>query len=197
VIPAVPERMLKLERDPRGYPIPWTVMRDSDGRPHFTINDTARVQRALKEDRCAICGDKLFRGRWFIGGPGSAFHPNGAYIDPPLHHECMRYAAQVCPYLARDHYAKRIDALTLDRAKVEGMAIFLDETQDPNRPEVFVAVMAVGQRVTENGYLQPKRPYRAVEVWRHGVLIDDPEPWRRVKEPVERQTVGYRLVSPR
>jgi hypothetical protein len=170
----VPERMAHLERDARGYPIPWIVMRDLDGRPHFTINDTLKVERALKEERCAICGGKLFRGRWFLGGPAAAFHPNGAYIDPPLHHECMTFAVQVCPYLARRNYSGRIDALTVDPAKIAGMAIFMDETQDPTRPEYFVAVMAIGQTVTESGYLQPKRPYRAVEVWRHGVKLDEP-----------------------
>jgi hypothetical protein len=170
----VPERMAKLDRDARGYPIPWIVMRDLDGRPHFTINDTGRVIQAVKEDRCSICGETLFRGRWFIGGPGSAFHPDGAYVDPPLHHECMRYAAQVCPFLARDRYTGRIDAKTVDPARVEGMAIFMDPTMDPSRPKLFVAVMAIGQTQTENGYLVPKRPYRAVEVWRHGVRLEDP-----------------------
>ena len=39
----------------------------------------------------------------------SALHPNGAYIDPPLHHECMRFALQTCPYLISTKYTKRID----------------------------------------------------------------------------------------
>ena len=42
---AVPERMKHLDRDHRGYPIPYIVFRDSDNKPHFTINDDTKVCR--------------------------------------------------------------------------------------------------------------------------------------------------------
>ena len=96
----IPERMQHLDRDGRGYVIPWTVFRDSKGKAHFTINDENRRQTVIGRDCCPICAAKLLRGRWFVGGPGSAFHERGAYIDPPMHRECVVYALKVCPYLA-------------------------------------------------------------------------------------------------
>jgi hypothetical protein len=163
--------MKHLDTDHRGYPIPWIVFRDNDNKPHFTINNQARVYRAIREELCSICGVKLLRGRWFLGGPGSAFHEHGAYIDPPLHHECMTFAASVCPYLINAKYTGRLDGVTLDPAKAPGVIGLLDTTLDPTRPELFVAVMAVGQSLTENGYIVPKRPYRKCEFWRDGRMI--------------------------
>lgn len=70
----IPFRMSHLEVDPRGYPIPWGVYRDPTGRAHFQINDDVRRYQAIKDNLCPICGTSLFRGRWFVGGPISAFH---------------------------------------------------------------------------------------------------------------------------
>jgi hypothetical protein len=166
----LPDRMRQLPRDPRGYPIPHVVYRDGDGRAHFTINDTPTVLRVLKDDLCTICGQRLLRGRWFIGGPRSAFDPRGAYIDPPVHGECGHYALMVCPYLALPSYAKRIDDRTL--APDDPIHLFADDRCDNTRPEVFVAVHARGQKVERRGLQQitikPTRPYIAVEYWRHG-----------------------------
>ena len=166
----VPDRMKHLDRDHRGYPIPYIVFRDDDGKPHFTINNEHKVLRCKHDEICAICGVKLLRGRWFLGGPMSAFHPHGAYIDPPLHHECMRFAVQTCPYLISTKYTKRIDGATLDPSKATGVISLIDPTLDPTRPKVFVAVMAVGQWITPSGYVQPKHPYRGLEFWRDGKL---------------------------
>jgi hypothetical protein len=166
----VPDRMKHLERDHRGYPIPFIVFRDDDGKPHFTINDEHKVMRCKRNDICPICGRELMRGRWFLGGPMSAFHPRGAYIDPPLHHECMRFAVQTCPYLINAKYEKRIDGKTLDMNKATGVITLIDPTMDPTRPKIFVAVMAVGQAIVDNGYIVPKHPYRGLEFWRDGVM---------------------------
>jgi hypothetical protein len=171
-MPGIPDRMKHLDIDPRGYPIPWTVFRDNDGRPHFTVNDEMKRIQCLEKDLCPICKGPLLRGRWFFGGPASAFHPDGAYMDPPLHHECMTYAAQVCPYLANPSYLKRIDAKTIDPDKIGGNRVFIDPTQIPTRPSFFVGVMAIGQTIS-NGYVKPKRPYRALEIWRNGNRITE------------------------
>jgi hypothetical protein len=166
----VPNRMQHLERDHRGYPIPFVVLRDNEGTPHFTINDEHKVMRCRKNDLCPICGRELLRGRWFLGGPMSALHPRGAYIDPPLHHECMRFAVQTCPYLINAKYTKRIDDKKLDRSKIPDTMILVDPTLDPTRPKIFIAAMAVGQTYTEDGYVVPKHPYRGLEFWRDGKM---------------------------
>lgn len=170
----VPVRMALLPRDPRGYPIFAMALRDASGRAHFTVNDERLRVRLISQDRCSICAGRLMRGRWFIGGEQSAFHPQGAYVDPPTHGECARYALQVCPYLAAPTYASLIHGRTVDDpavALVDVTAIVSPSTADEVRPKLFVAVLARGQRVreTEAGLvLVPTRPYITVEYWRHG-----------------------------
>jgi len=155
------------------------VYRDHAGRPHFTINDENKRQEIIQRDLCSICAQKLLRGRWFVGGPGSAFHERGAYLDPPMHDECVHYALRVCPYLAAPSYGKRIDARTLDPDHPP--TILIDPTLDPERPEQFVAVMATGQKfilgelvpgVPFVQFVKPKRPYLRVEWWCAGEQVE-------------------------
>jgi hypothetical protein len=181
----IPKRMAHLDRDERGYLIPVMVFRDNAGRPHFTINNEATRFMLLMNEQCSICGQKLLRVRWFVGGPLSAFHEHGTYMDPPLHRECMRYALQVCPYLALPSYAKRIDARTV--RDPEPNRIFIDPTQDPNRPVVFVCVGASGQSIRHTGplspiYVTPKRPYAAIEFWKDGRQISRVEAIRLIQQ---------------
>lgn len=196
----VPRRMSALQRDVRGYPVPFVVMRDADNRPLFTINDHRSRWKCAVENRCAICGTKIrvstraarsLNGAefpnelcWFVGGPLSAFHPYGAYRDTALHHECMTYAMQVCPYLAMPSYNGRIDDRTVDYEKLPMDGItFVDMTIIPERPQLFVAVgsrkqilmtraeMTAQERVHSN--VRPERPYAAVEYWQGGVKLDE------------------------
>jgi hypothetical protein len=168
----IPKRMSALGRDSRGYPIPYNVLRNLDGRPHFTISDHRRQARALKEHRCGICGTRMKKPFWFVGGPGSAFHPEGAYVDPPMHHECMTYAMQVCPYLALPHYLGRIDTATVDPSRLDVLPIFFDPTMIPERPALFVCVAANGYEVRPrelaSATVRPARPYTSVEYWQFG-----------------------------
>jgi hypothetical protein len=175
----LPDRMKSLPRDHRGFPIFAMAYRDPSGRAHFTVNDESIRTRMVEDDLCSICGKPLLRGRWFIGGEKSAFHPNGAYIDPPMHAECARYALKVCPYLASPSYEKLIHGATLP---AEGAPLVIDQTAitspstaDEVRPALFVAVHARGQRVKPalGGFvIKPTRPYIAVEYWQHGWRLD-------------------------
>jgi hypothetical protein len=167
--------MEHLPRDHRGFPIFAMAYRDPSGRAHFTVNDEDVRQRLIRDDRCSICAGRLLRGRWFVGGEKSAFHPRGAYIDPPMHAECVRYALRVCPYLASPTYAKLINGGTLSAddpiLTVNQTALVSPSTADEVRPILFVAVLARGQRVTPtpgSSILVPSRPYIAVEYWQHG-----------------------------
>jgi hypothetical protein len=172
----IPPRMAHLPKDSRGYPIPHTVV-IRHGRPHFTVNEEHLRQQCIAEDRCPICAGKLFRLRWSVGGPLSAFHDHGAYLDPPMHEECVHYALQVCPYLAAPRYSGLIDDATMPEA--EKPFILRDRQVVNQRPELFVAVGHVGQhhvKATLAGmpvvrYIKPKQPYRSVEFWRHGQRI--------------------------
>lgn len=170
----IPTRMKHLPKDGRGYPIPTNVFRDKAGAAHFAINDEKCRMRQAIQDRCPICDGKLFKGRWFVGGPLSAFHPNGSYFDLPLHHECATYALQVCPYLAMRNYVKRVDTRTLDPERVDERQIFIDPTMIAQKPKLFVCAMTVGQTFVKE-HVRPLRPWHRIEYWRDGVEIDAAE----------------------
>lgn len=174
----IPDRMSHLKVDPRGYAIPYGVVTDKDGTVHFAINDHYVREQSIADDLCGICGTKLFRGRWFVGGSKAAFHPQGAFIDPPMHSECAHYALQVCPYLAAPRYVREIGLSKATKASkaLSDSIVLVDPNQKPERPagELFVALMATGQKHDkESGYLIPKRPYSRVEFWKHGKKIND------------------------
>lgn len=176
--------MQHLDRDERGYPIPVMVFRDKTGRPHFTINEEGIRFLLIMDEKCSICGQPLLKLRWFVGGPGSAFHEHGTYMDPPLHRDCMHYAMRVCPWLAAPRYSGRIDARTV--REPEPRRLFIDDTQIATRPPVFVCVGATEQTINTKGslgptYVTPQRPYHAVEFWKEGKRLSETE-GRRLSE---------------
>jgi hypothetical protein len=174
----MPPRIARLARDDRGYPIPWNVLRAADGTPFFTVNDDRKHWAALRGCLCPICGERLGQWKWFVGGPRSAFDPNGWYLDLHGHRECVGLALQTCPYLAAPKYLGRIDIA--DPSKLAGLApILLDETQIPERPDGFVAV-ASSKVVTQRRdpllpYVRPIKPLLEVQYWRFGKLLTDGE----------------------
>jgi hypothetical protein len=171
-----PDRIARLEHDHRGYPIPWNVLRADDGTPFFTINDDRRAWRALREALCPICGERLGKWLWFVGGPQSAFHPDGYYFDLPGHRECMEFALMTCPYLAMPRYLGRIDVADPSKLPPE-MRVLLDETQIPERPEIFVALCCQKITLRDRGplqpYLKPVAPFADWTFWRHGQRIPE------------------------
>jgi hypothetical protein len=177
----VPERIAKLPKDPRGYPIPWNVLRGDDGTPFFTVNDDRKHWQALRCGLCPICGERLGRWRWWVGGPRSAFDPAGCYLDLPGHHECIQFSLATCPYLAMPKYLGRVDVVHPEKLPVA--PIFLDETMIPERPEVFVAVAGDTIEARDRGvllpYTRPARPHVDYEYWRHGkqITIGEAQPY--------------------
>jgi hypothetical protein len=180
----IPGKMRLLQRDRRGYPVPWIVQRDLDGRPFFVINDTERVSVAARRKVCGICGQKLERENWLIGGPGAAFHEHGAFLDPPMHKACATYALRVCPYIA-GRYTKRVDeALAKFGRWPPGIAWLSDESMIPEQPPFFVLARArrvvFDQEPGERHRFRPERPWLAVEFWKDGVEIGEGEARERL-----------------
>lgn len=192
---AEPERVARLEHDERGYPIPWNVLRGTDGTPFFIVNDDRKAWRALRAELCPICGERLGSWRWFVGGPQSAFHPAGCYFDLPGHRECVEYALQVCPYLAIPKYLRHTDAVANAEKLPAEARLLLDETILPDRPEVMVAVCASGIELLERGrlqpYLKPVPPFRGWSFWRHGKRLGDAEAL-----PYLKASLGEEFVLP-
>lgn len=96
----MPERIARLPRDERGYPVPKFV-HWQDGEPQFPVVQTSWLFRAVRQRRCWICGDHLGRSLAFVIGPMCAV--NRISSEPPSHRECAEYACRVCPFLARPH----------------------------------------------------------------------------------------------
>jgi hypothetical protein len=171
----IPERMRHLKVF-NCMAVPWGVLVDADGTPQFAINLEEARELMIRADLCSICGHPLLRGRWFVGGPGSALHPRGAYIDMPMHTECKDYAMTACPYLAAPRYGRAIGEIKAAQMKSKPV-LLIDRTMLPDRPPLFVAVFATGQRMVGSNtgfdlYVRPKRPYLKVEYWRHGARLD-------------------------
>jgi hypothetical protein len=172
----MPERIARLPRDKRGYPIPWNVLRADDGTPFFTVNDDRQHFEALRLDLCPLCGERIGRWHWWVGGPKAAFDEHGWYLDLPGHRDCIRFALETCPYLAMPHYIpNRIDVPDLSRLLPE-QRILIDQSMDHGRPSLFVAVCADRAELSDNGpvalpYTRPVRPVAEYEFWRHGQQI--------------------------
>jgi hypothetical protein len=174
----IPFDLQENDRDRRGLPIPFVVYRDTTGVPHFTINDVSAVDEVLSKRLCGLCGKPLKLGQiWLIGGPGSSFLEDGMYIDPFMHEECGRYAAQVCPFIAAPNYSKRIEAKTLKLEAVHDMARVHDNQIAPPRPLFFALTRTSGftlidpQDGSGQKYILPDRPWKEVEFWQDGKRI--------------------------
>lgn len=170
----IPKRMRRLQRDDRGYPVPFVIVRDKDGEPIFTANDSNRTLKCRCEYRCPVCGGKLKQILWFCGGPLSAFHPHGVYNDEAMHYECMEYALQVCPYLSMPNYMKRLDLNHIDPAKLPEGISFYDPTMIAERPRIIVAVCSTNQ-IFRGVRIIPQRPYIGLEYWNKGQRMSHEE----------------------
>jgi len=174
----VPDRMKHLPLDRRGYPVP-VIVAVKDGVPAFSVNDVDITHRMVAEDRCSICGTKLFRGRWLVGGCLSALACDGVFADAPVHDECVHYALQACPYLAAPNWRTPIGRLQHAQMGLPGLAFDIEKT-DPARPEAFIAVMASRIDIESRGFgvvfCRPKEGHviRA-EAWKNGGRLDGGE----------------------
>jgi hypothetical protein len=166
----IPPKMAGLGLDPRGFPIPYIILQGPDGKNYFQVNDSYKVQSCINNKLCAICGQPLGCDAWLAGGPLSAFHPHGAYIDTPTHHECGNYAMRVCPYLAITTYNGKFNP---DKLAGQGwVGVLVDPTVIDDRPPFFAYVKIKGFTVNPTTrHLIPKKPLLQVEYWNAGEQI--------------------------
>lgn len=179
----MPPRIAALPRF-RGLPVPWNVVIGRNGDPLFTVNDDEKRRRAIRQQLCPMCGERLGKWKWFAGGPLSAYHQHGAYYDLPGHHECIQFALQICPYLVARHYKREIH---VDPQNVPPeYSMLYDPTHIPDRPDIFVAVASAVMleepgNVALMSAVRPERPYLAQEFWRRGEKLSEEQalPWLR------------------
>jgi hypothetical protein len=102
-LPPVPPRMRRLPIE-RGYPVPWFVAYVQD-HFDFRIQDSRKRGRALKENRCWLCGEVLGQYFAFVIGPMCAI--NRVSSEPPSHRECAEFSVLACPFLNLDEAERR------------------------------------------------------------------------------------------
>lgn len=162
----VPLRMRDLPKDNRGYPIPFTILRDSKGLPDFRRHDATLAGKSILHKICSICGHPLASDIWFISGVRIALEPRGGYIDPPVHKQCGTYALRVCPYLAVPSFSKRLTN--------EGKNVGKSVQVMPGKPVVFAFTKTIDYQVIQlnnAGVILPVRPFLDIEFWREGMQI--------------------------
>lgn len=102
----IPDRILRLPVDGRGYPVPWFVQW-IDGAPEFRAMDLSKWVNAVKSRLCWVCGDQLGRYLSFVLGPMCGV--NRTSSEPPCHLDCADWSARACPFLSRPHMVRRED----------------------------------------------------------------------------------------
>lgn len=117
----MPPRIARLERDERGYPIPWFAYRDPEtDKPDFRILQPGKLGHAHNKGLCMVCGQPRGRMMAFPLGPMCVI--SGTNSEPPSHRDCVEYAMRVCPFLARPNMRRQTVGLPEDHW-TPGMAI--------------------------------------------------------------------------
>ena len=164
----------------KGLSYPYIILEEK-GIHYFKINDQYKVMECIIEKKCTICGTHLKDDMWFIGGPASAFHTNGAFNDAPVHKACGVYALKVCPYLVYTGYKTKTDVEKLQQS-FDSIKL-LNNTVDFDRVPLFAFVKSSGYTVNPRSLsLKPIIPYLEVEFWEDGQKIPDEEGMKIVKE---------------
>lgn len=180
----IPKELDHLPRDRRGFPIPFVVLIDDEGTPHFKVNNDVKVKQCFDEKLCHVCGLPLQNDMWLIGGQLSAFHPKGAFNDSPVHKVCGLFALRTCPYMAYSQY----QASGKISDKIKG--IFINPTQTDRRLSFFCFVRTKGFKVnwkfggTFHAVI-PVKPYLEIEYWLDGNRITQEEVNTILKEKKE------------
>lgn len=99
----MPERMARLPVA-RGFPVPWFVDK-VDGQYDHRVMDGRKLERAVLDRLCWVCGVPLGRYAAFVVGPMCLVNRTSA--EPPSHVDCADYSARACPFLSRPDAVRR------------------------------------------------------------------------------------------
>ena len=151
----MPERIARLPRERRGFPVPYIAEQHQDGSPNLGMVDSAMSAHCHELRLCSICGEKLAPAeRTFITGPSCVFGSDYGCDDPPMHEECAHYALRVCPHLiAPGSVSVVITALRYLRR--------------------YVGADYWSYMTPDAADYWPVRPHRRMEWWREGKQIID------------------------
>lgn len=162
----IPPLMRDLPRDHRGLPITYTSIVLPDGRYDFTRADMARWFECAKGRLCSLCGKRLPKRIWFVGGP--LCMTNRLFFDLAMHEECARYALVACPYLATPNY-QRAKKRAIPDSAVPINAVL--NSADAEKPAGFGLACTDGYvyvKFQGDDLVRAKRWVRPIEWWRDG-----------------------------
>lgn len=116
----MPDRIRALPICPvKKIPIPWFVA-EVDGKRDFRVADSGKIKRAILEDLCWVCGEKLGVYRSFVIGPMCVI--NRVSSEPPSHLACAQFSVKACPFLSRPSMERREENLP-ENAECAGIMI--------------------------------------------------------------------------
>jgi hypothetical protein len=81
-----------------GLVVPWITPRTADGRFLFGGVDRTKMERALRERRCGVCGQPL--GHPLVLMMRLSDLAAQCTVEPALHPQCAAYTIAACPMVA-------------------------------------------------------------------------------------------------
>jgi hypothetical protein len=121
-LPPLPPRIARLPKDHRGFPIPWFVaVVPETGERDFRVADGQKRGRAVGQNLCWVCGEKLGQYKAFVIGPMCAV--NLVTSEPPCHLECAEFSAMACPFLTRPKMRRNVNDLPNEADDSPGIPI--------------------------------------------------------------------------
>lgn len=161
---SLPECMSHLEKDARGYPIPYSVTRRRDGTPDFRVIDPVKWGDCVTYRKCALTGLPLGSEFAFVGGPLSM--QNRLFTDPAMLPEAAEYAIQVCPFLAAPSFSYAEPR----GGKLAGEDVTVFKGMSTERPSVFAIGIATGYSLFKHGegLVIQARMWKRVTYYKHG-----------------------------
>ena len=154
-----PERVARLPKDDRGYPIFYAVSVDAEGKPNFRVIDPQKWELGIRDRLCGVCGQRLGKRLAFVGGPKSI--KSRYFTDLPMHESCAEYAVQVCPFivLPKFKYASEHKA-----------AVAINPVVDDNRPQQFgIGITTKMKLVSLQGQIVIRAgAFARVQYWKEG-----------------------------
>jgi hypothetical protein len=149
--PNLPQRIAKLPRDHRGYPVP-SFVRWINGKPDFVETNPDHWQRCVQHRVCWICGDPCKGLLSFVCGPSAAF--TGMTTEPAAHAECAMFALRTCPFIMFPN--RRRDLERHDTAE-QGLSVRTSR-HNPGVWLLWVAKRFAVRRIGNSAVIAPGKP---------------------------------------
>jgi predicted RNA-binding Zn-ribbon protein involved in translation (DUF1610 family) len=117
----IPAHMQRLPINDKGYLVPWFVAKMGPNEWDFRAIHPGRVQEAVLQRLCWLCGQRIGMFKTFVAGPMCGV--NRISSEPPSHKSCARYACQACPFMTKPKMVRNEKDMPEDAAEMPGITI--------------------------------------------------------------------------